>query len=715
MWDTPTYQIISLGSLFICIVSSVLALFSLLRTRRMHEQELQAERDRLNACFESSPVGMILFNGDLDIERLNAAAAVVARGEITSMLKQKQGVALGCAHRASNSLECGFSPECALCPLRKTLTSVIQEGKEVRGVELPMMLVRNGAVHKVWLRIGVQPIYLGNSRFIIVSLDDITEAKQTIEKLQRTSAELERLNNEIQSASETKSQFLANMSHEIRTPLNGIIGMTDLLMSTALNSEQNEFVEIIRASGDALLVVVNDILDFSKIEANKMVLDNESFDLQHCVEDVVRFVAPAAAKKKLELVCEIDANLKAVLVGDAARLRQILVNLVGNSIKFTERGEVEVSVSGMPVGEGRCRLDFAVRDTGIGIPPEHQDKLFQSFCQVDASAERRFCGTGLGLAISKSLCELMGGTMSVESKGIPGRGSVFRFSILAKSDTAGKSRNEPHASLPGKRVLIVDDNATSREVLKRQTEGWQMRAEAVASGSAALDRLLGPEPVDLAILDFEMPDMNGIKLAEEIRKIPKLSALRLLLLSPMEDRVAGIGSTLVSACLTKPASPSRLHDTIVSVLASRSVTPVVDEATSRKLSGSEAAGQHSLRILVAEDNVVNQKVVVGLLAKLGYRADVVDNGREAVEAVKRKAYDLVLMDGQMPEMDGDQATLLIRKDERVILQPWIVAMTANVLKGDRERYLAAGMNDYIPKPIRPESLAAVLRDVPSFR
>ena len=385
MWDTPTYQIISLGSLFICIVSSVLALFSLLRTRRMHEQELQAERDRLNACFESSPVGMILFNGDLDIERLNAAAAVVARGEITSMLKQKQGVALGCAHRASNSLECGFSPECALCPLRKTLTSVIQEGKEVRGVELPMMLVRNGAVHKVWLRIGVQPIYLGNSRFIIVSLDDITEAKQTIEKLQRTSAELERLNNEIQSASETKSQFLANMSHEIRTPLNGIIGMTDLLMSTALNSEQNEFVEIIRASGDALLVVVN---DFSKIEANKMVLDNESFDLQHCVEDVVRFVAPAAAKKKLELVCEIDANLKAVLVGDAARLRQILVNLVGNSIKFTERGEVEVSVSGMPVGEGRCRLDFAVRDTGIGIPPEHQDKLFQSFCHVDSEVER---------------------------------------------------------------------------------------------------------------------------------------------------------------------------------------------------------------------------------------------------------------------------------------------------------------------------------------
>ena len=683
------------------------------RVRRRWELTLQAEHGRLDAIFESSPMGMVVFNDRMDIVRLNSAAAQMAKGEPSNLIHQRPGDLIQCDHRSQDARGCGFGADCWLCPMRKVINAVISEGQSVRGVEVPMVLVRNGGVRTVWLRVGAQPFQILGRRHVIVSVDEITESKKSLEKLENTTLELERLNAEIQCANEAKGQFLANMSHEIRTPLNGIIGMAGLLTGTAMSDEQREYAETIRASGEALLVVVNDILDFSKIEANKMVLENESFDLQNCIEEAVRLVTPAATKKRLELVCQMDETLKPLWIGDVGRLRQVLVNLLGNAIKFTERGEIVVTVAGQARDKGRYQLDFSVRDTGVGIPPEQQGKLFQSFSQVDASAARRYGGTGLGLAISKRLCELMGGGMSVESRGMPGQGSVFRFSIMVLSETDMRlaGLEKPRDVLAGKRILIVDDNLTSREQLRRQVETWKMVATAVASGSAALDCLGKHEPFDVALLDYTMPDMNGLKLADEIRLCPGRERLPLVLLSPLGDRVTGGDRTRIDVCLSKPTFSASLQEALANLVDARPATSSGSDTQSKKPLDGELAKRYPLKILVAEDNVVNQKVAVSILSKLGYRVDVVADGYEAFDAVKKIPYDLILMDVQMPGMDGEQATVRIRKELPEDKQPWIVAMTANVMKGDRERYLADGMNDYIPKPIRSEYLGEVLRAV----
>ncbi|MEI7901275.1 MAG: response regulator [bacterium] len=554
---------------------------------------------------------------------------------------------------------------------------------------------------------------IGWTVLLLLFLGAVAWVDRIRRQCKKTTIELKRLQEELQRADVMKGHFIASASHELRTPLSGIIGMTDLLMKTAMTDEQQEFAETIRVSGEALLAVVNDILDFAKIEADKMVAEAEPFVLQRCVEEAVRLVTPAATKKKLELICQIDEHLAPTWIGDVGRLRQVLVNLLGNAIKFTERGEVVISVTGQTGDNDPSQLDFAVRDSGVGIPLEQQSKLFQAFSQVDASSSRRLGGTGLGLAVSKRLCELMGGEMSVESQGIPGQGATFRFSIRVTRATAA----DPPAVmrtlgvLAGKRVLIVDDNVASCDFLKHQTEAWKMIPAALTSGKAALDCLETSGPFDLGVLDATLPEMSGLKLVDAIRSRPGQDKLPLIVLLPMGDHVTGGERARIDACLSKPVFASRLHDALANLLGAPPV-PQDDKAKQLQMPfDGETAKRYPLQILLAEDNIANQKVVASTLAKFGYRVDVVANGSDAVAAAKRTPYDLILMDVLMPELDGLQATSQIRKEVPAENQPWIVAMTANVMKGDRERYLLGGMNDYLSKPIRGEFLAEVLRTV----
>ena len=696
-----------------CAVLLCVALVTFYRTRRRWLQSLQSERDRLEAIFESSPVGLVVFNERKAIVRLNSVAACLAKGEPTSLINQLPGVMLQCAQSSQEKQTCGTVSDCWICPMRKLLESVISTGQVIRGSDIMMRLARDGEIQTRWLRVGAQPFQLYGRRHVVASIDDITESKKGFEKMELMSADLARMNTDIKNANEVKGQFLANTSHEIRTPLNGIIGMTGLLMETALNQEQRDYVETLSVSCEALMVVVNDILDFSKIEANKMVFEKESFALQQCVDEALRLVAPAATKKKLELICQFSEDRDSEYIGDVGRLRQVLVNLLHNAVKFTERGEIVVTVTPQKREDGQRQLDFSVRDSGIGIPPDQQGKLFQAFSQLDASTARRFGGTGLGLAISKRLCEMMGGEMSVESGGIPGLGSTFRFSIKVKEDAGAKMSSVamPHGALAGKRILIVDDNTASREHLKRQTEAWKMAPTLMSSGKAALDCLDEEAPFDVAALDYTMSSMTGLKLVEEIRSRPNGAKLPLIMLSPLGDRVNGGERVRVDVCLSKPALPSRLHDALVSLLGEHSASQRAPSVYVQAPRDGNLATRYPLKILLAEDNVVNQKVALGILAKLGYRADVVADGIEAVEAVKQIPYDLVLMDVMMPELNGEQATVRIRNELPAERQPWIVALTANVMKGDRERYLLGGMNDYITKPIRTDFLSEVLRTV----
>jgi len=708
------YQLVIAGFVLLSLVVVVVTAM-VQRAQRQRERALQAERDELNAYFASSPTGTVVLDRHMGIVRLNAVAASLAVKESAPLVRQRFGVTFGCTNHALDKLGCGQSARCLLCPMRKVLDQVIADGQPVRGVEMPMVLGCEGGLHTVWLRVGAEPVEVKGIVHVVVTFEDISEVKRTIEKMQQTTAELERENKETHKASQTKGQFLANMSHEIRTPLNGVIGMTELLVHTDLNEEQLEYAQTIQTSAKALLVVVNDVLDFSKIEANKMILEKSSFDLRQCMDDAIRVVAPNAVKKKLRLECKIDPTVQTHWIGDAGRLCQILVNLLGNAIKFTERGEVVVSVSGTPQGGRRFLLEFSVRDTGVGVPVTAQEKLFQSFSQVDASTTRRFSGTGLGLTISKRLCEMMGGTISMESSGVPGKGSTFRFSIVVQGDSRARqlANGESSTVLDGKRVLIVDAHSLSRERLSEKVLQWNMVPVTAVSGTAALSLLRGREQLDVAIFDSEMPDSSGVDLADLIGRLPNRAGLPIILLTPSSGFGVGSDARHVSICLSKPFDPSQLHKALISTLTTRSVQeePTMRPAVIVKPLADNMACQYPLRILLAEDNVVNQKVAVLILNKLGYNVDVAHDGCEALEAVKRDTYDVVFMDIQMPGMDGEQATIQIRKELPVERQPRIVALTAHALKGDRERYLAAGMDDYISKPVKAERLIEVLRSI----
>jgi two-component system sensor histidine kinase/response regulator len=658
--------------------------------RRRVEDELQRERALLRALLDTVPDS--IYFKDTDSRFLRASTA----------LARRLGLDDGADVTGRTDADF-FAPEHARAA-REDERRIMLTGEPIIA-KLERETWPDG--HETWVSSTKAPMF--DTHGTIVGTLGVT---RDVTELKRTETELAIARDAAVESARFKAEFLANMSHEIRTPLNAIIGMTGLMLETTLDSEQRDFAQTIRGSADLLLDIVNDVLDFSKLEAGKMSIEQTPFDLFRVVEESADLLAERAQAKGLELLTTIPPHAPRQLLGDPSRIRQVLVNLIGNAVKFTEQGEVVVAVNIEDADPRRVKLRFAVRDTGIGIPKEAQHKLFNAFTQADGSTTRKYGGTGLGLTICRQLVELLGGTIELASQ--PGQGSTFSFALTMSRQPDVLQPPAGFASLEGVRVLIVDDNATNRRILQHQVVAWKMRNGSASSGPEALEALRRAasegDPFRTVVLDMQMPDMDGIAVAREITADPHLSATRIVILTslashPDEEDFRRLG---IAAYLTKPVKQRRLMDCLSEVVNKPvpvAVLPIEADTTVKP-------ALRSLRILLAEDNAVNQKVALRQLEKLGYTADAVADGDEAVTAVQQTRYDVILMDCQMPRLDGYAATRRIREIEGTtgLRRHHIIALTANSMSGDREKCLQAGMNAYVTKPVRREELAAALEE-----
>ena len=688
------------GSLIPCSISSkirfdaqgrpekILGSMRDITKRRQAEEELKKSEGKFRAIFDNASDGMFLIDlKDRKFFMCNATCAKV----------------LGYAQEEFSTLNIAD-----IHPIEDLNLINEQIGKFSRGEEVIRSDFRlkrkDGSIFAAELSPAL--LTIAEKKYLLIIFKDITERR-------RAESELKEAKETAEAAVKAKSEFLAVMSHEIRTPMNGVIGMTDLLALTELTPEQSDYVETIRLSGETLLAVINDVLDFSKIESSKIELEEEPFELNVCIEEVLDLPVPRAQQKNLDLLYRVDPNIPPFIIGDRLRLRQILYNLVGNAVKFTEKGEIVVSVGLNRRHDKSLELLFAVKDTGIGIPANKLTRLFKPFSQVDSSTTRKYGGTGLGLAICMRLVELMGGRIWAESK--EGEGSTFFFTIMT---TASQSDlNIPKLYLQGskvelthKRVLIVDDNKTNLQILKELCQVWKLTPRTTPSPHEALSWIERGDAFDIAIIDFQMPEMDGIQLATEIRKQRSKEALPFILFSSLGKTVKDLNmpADLFQKQIFKPVKQSQLFNAILEVALGKNLNP---ERKTIAIRNDETIpmGKTPLRILIAEDGLINQKILLRMLEQIGCTADVVSNGLKAIEAVEAIKYDIVFMDVHMPEMDGLEATRRIVNSRLASERPKIIALTADAMSGDKEKCIEAGMDDYITKPVRLEEVLSTLR------
>ncbi|SPE36508.1 putative Histidine kinase [Candidatus Sulfopaludibacter sp. SbA3] len=688
--------------------SSALVMLNDVTARRRAEDALHESEERYRRIFEEAPIAYHEIDAQGVLQRVNRAECELLGFQPEEMIGRHVSEMVAAPQRE----------------LSRARVAAKLTGKEVlTPFERPYT---RGDGANLLLEVHERLILDENGRAVGIrsALLDITEKKNAEERLRAFSAELQGKNEELdlalkaaQEAAELKSQFLANMSHEIRTPMNGVIGMTGLLLDTPLSGEQREYAETVRQSGEALLSVINSILDFSKIEAGKLAIESFPFDLRVLIEEVCEMLAPQAEKHELDLAVEYPPALPRRFTGDGGRIRQVLTNLVGNAVKFTNRGSVLIDVHcDVSAAGGRATVQVAVHDTGVGIPEEKRHRLFEKFSQVDGSTTRKFGGTGLGLAISRQLVELMGGAIGVESRS--GEGSTFWFNLALELDDNPHEPPAPIEQLRGLRALIVDDNAINRRILEEQVNSWGIEDTSLERGEEALDVLREAcdqgRPYHFALLDYQMPGMDGATLAAAIKADEAVRDVTVIMLTSVGhwNEVKRMEGACVDASLVKPVRELHLLNTLlISGAKWGAVEAGRRDQTARQERLKFVAGnaQMVFRALVAEDNVVNQKVATRMLERLGVRADVAGNGVEALEMFRLAPYDLIFMDCQMPEMDGYTAAREIRRlqsdDKRVA----IVAMTADALAGAREHCLAAGMDDYISKPVKFDDLCQTLR------